>query len=139
MTINLITEVILPRKANVKQKNLLNSSLMNRREEILRRSYMPHLWINHSLIKPRYKSLVDHMGLEHWKVLSLPNWITKLSWDDQIDKVGEMIQRHQSETGGFDDMFGDITDYIYCRSYDDSFLFSVEGELVIEDNENSEK
>lgn len=136
--INLKPRVIVTYKPIFKRSNLIKESLLNRREEIQRRSFIPHLWINHSLIKPRFKSLVDHMGLEQWKGLSLPNWITKMSWDDQVNKIREIIKSHQKETGGYDDMFGNITDYIYCRSYDENYLFSIEGELLIEDNENSE-
>jgi len=135
-TINLIPKVLVPHKPELERNKLLKNSLLNRREEIQRRSFIPHLWINHSLIKPHYKSLVDHMGLENWKVLSLPNLINKMSWDDQVIKIREIIKRHQKETGGYDDMFGNITDYIYCRSYDESYLFSIDGELLIEDKEN---
>lgn len=110
---------------------------LQRREEYERNTFRPHLWINHTFSKPKDRSLVDYVGLEQWKVIDLPKDINKLGLDHQVETIHRIIVNHQRETGGYDDMFGRITDYIFCRSYDESYLFSVKGELVSSDDERS--
>jgi len=109
---------------------------LRRREEYGRRTFRPYLWINHVFSKPKDKALVDHLGLEHWKIIDLPEDINETGLDDQVERIRRIIVDHQHETGGYDEMFGRITDYVYCRSWDESHLFSVNGELVSSDNEN---
>ena len=107
---------------------------LRQREEYAKRTFRPYLWINHIFSKPKDKALVDHIGLEHWKMIELPKDINETGFDDQVERIRRIILDHQRETGGFDDMFGRITDYIFCRRYDESYLFTVKGEL-----ESSEK
>jgi hypothetical protein len=107
---------------------------LKRREEYERKTFRPYLWINHTFSKPKDKALVDHIGLEHWKMIDLPKDINETGLDDQVERIHRIIIDHQRETGGYDDMFGRITDYIFCRSYDESYLFTVKGELVSSDN-----
>ena len=109
---------------------------LRRREEYGRRTFRPYLWINHIFSTPKDKPLVDHVGLEHWKLIDLTKDANELSFDDQAKAIRRIIIIHQSETGGSDDMFGRITDYVYCRSWDESHLFNVEGELVSPGNVN---
>jgi hypothetical protein len=109
---------------------------LRRREEYLRRTFRPYLWINHIFSKPKDKALVDHVGLEHWKLIDLPEDINEMGPDDQIERIQRIVVDYQRESGGYDDMFGRITDYIFCRTYDESYLFTVKGELVYSDNEN---
>lgn len=112
---------------------------LQRREEYERNTFRPYLWINHTFSKPKDRSLVDYVGLEQWKVIDLPKDIIKMGLDDQVETIHRIIIDHQRETGGYDDMFGRITDYIFCRSYDESYLISAEGELVSSDNENGKR
>jgi hypothetical protein len=112
---------------------------LQRREEYERNTFRPYLWINHTFSKPKDRFLVDYVGLEQWKVIDLPKDIIKMGLDDQVETIHRIIIDHQRETGGYDDMFGRITDYIFCRSYDESYLISMEGELVSSDNENGKR
>jgi hypothetical protein len=82
--------------------------------------------------------VVDHVGLEYWKMIDLPKDINKLSLDEQLERIHRIIIDHQRETGAYDDMFGRITGYVFCRSYDESYLFTVKGELASADNEHSD-
>ena len=109
---------------------------LRRREEYGRRTFRPYLWINHIFSTPKDKALVDHVGLEQWKMIDLPIDIDETGLDDLVEKIQRIIVDHQHETGGYDEMFGRITDYIFCRSYDESFLFTVNGELVCSDKES---
>lgn len=108
-----------------------------KREEYLRKTFRPYLWVNHVYSKPKDRVLVDHIGLEHWKVIDLSKHTSELAFDDQVKVISRMINDHQAETGGVDEMFGRITEYVYCRGWDESHLFDVKGELVLEDNENN--
>lgn len=112
---------------------------LRRREEYARRTFRPYLWINHIYSQPKDRAAVDHMGLEHWKIIDLPKDINELSLDGQVERIHRIIIDHQRETGGYDDMFGRITDYIFCKSYDESYLFTVKGELASSDNEHSKR
>lgn len=112
---------------------------LRRREEYGRRTFRPYLWIDHIFSTPKDKALVDHVGLEQWKMIDLPVDIDEAGLDDLIERIQRIIVDHQHETGGYDDMFGRITDYIFCRSYDESYLFTVKGELVCSDNEHGNK
>ncbi|MGB7291885.1 MAG: hypothetical protein WBD99_06925 [Thermodesulfobacteriota bacterium] len=111
-----------------------NEVSRRRREEYLRKTFRPYLWINHIYSRPKNRALVDHIGLEHWKMIDLPKDINETGLDDQVERIHRIIIDHQRETSGYDDMFGRITDYIFCRSYDESYLFTVKGELVSSDN-----
>jgi hypothetical protein len=112
---------------------------LRRREEYARRTFRPYLWINHISSKPKDKALVDHIGLEHWKMIDLPKDINEAGLNDQVERIHRIIIDHQRESSGYDDMFGRITDYIFCRSYDESYLFTVKGELVSSDNEHGNR
>lgn len=112
---------------------------LRRREEYARRTFRPYLWINHIYSQPKDRAAVDHMGLEHWKIIDLPKDINELSLDGQVERIHRIIIDHQRETGGYDDMFGRITDYIFCKSYDESYFFTVKGELASSDNEHSKR
>lgn len=112
---------------------------LRRREEYARRTFRPYLWINHLFSKPKDKALVDHIGLEHWKMIDLPKDIIEAGLNDQVERIHRIIIDHQRESGGYDDMFGRIIDYIFCRSYDESYLFTVKGELVPSDNEHGNR
>jgi hypothetical protein len=111
---------------------------LRRREEYARRTFRPYLWINHIYSQPKHRAVVDHVGLEYWKMIDLPKDINKLSLDEQLERIHRIIIDHQRETGAYDDMFGRITGYVFCRSYDESYLFTVKGELASADNEHSD-
>jgi hypothetical protein len=128
----LVTEALEETAREVEKQKEIS---LKRREEYARRTFRPYLWINHIFSKPKDKALVDHIGLEHWKMIDLPKDINEAGLDDQVERIHRIIIDHQRESGGYDDMFGRITDYIFCRGYDESYLFTVKGELVSSDNE----
>ncbi|MFQ5788052.1 MAG: hypothetical protein ACE5H1_08730, partial [Thermodesulfobacteriota bacterium] len=77
-TLNLLPSVIDEAlDATNKKLEKQRQTALKRREEYERKYFRPHIWINHSISKPRDKYLVDHMGLEHWKVLNLPQRISE--------------------------------------------------------------
>ncbi|MDA2918320.1 hypothetical protein MYX76_02295 [Desulfobacterota bacterium AH_259_B03_O07] len=136
-TLNLLPKVVDDAlDATAKKLEKQRRIALARRQEFERKYFRPHIWINHIYSKPRDTHLVDHMGLEHWKVLNLPRRINESSWDDQIKIVRNTISKHMEEAGGYDDMFGRIRSFIYCKGYDESYLFTIEGELIVVDDEN---
>jgi hypothetical protein len=54
--------------------------------------------------------------------------IKEFEWDEQVRLVQERIRRHQEEEGAYDRIFGKVEGYTYRQTYDDSFLFSKDGE-----------
>jgi len=135
-TLNLLPKVVDDAlDATAKKLEKQRQIALRRREEYERKYFRSHIWINHIYSKPRDKCLVDHMGLEHWKVLNLPERIGELSWEHQVRIVRKAIRRHMEENGGYDDMFGRIRSFIYCKGYDESYLFTIEGNLIVEDFE----
>ena len=55
------------------------------REEYERKTFRPHIWIMHELENPPLGSIciVAFTGIEHWKVITLPEDIASLRWSEQ--------------------------------------------------------
>jgi len=53
-----------------------------------------------------------------------------MDWKLQGSLVKKRILQHQKGINGDDAIFGRVKGYTYCQTYDDSFLFSVNGKLV---------
>jgi len=103
-----------------------------RREEYERKHFKPHLWIEHERKYPQGASFwyVVFIGIHHFKALPLPENINDMDWELQESLVKERILQHQKDCNSDDAIFGRVTGYTYCQTYDDSFLFSVDGKLV---------
>jgi hypothetical protein len=101
-----------------------------RQEEYERRTFKPHLWIEHELSRPKSITMVLFTGIDNYKVVNLPDIIDKLDWEYQVRVVEETIRQHQQNKGIEDCMFGKVTGYIYRQTYDDSHLFSKYGKLL---------
>lgn len=101
-----------------------------RQEEYERRTFKPHLWIEHELSRPKSITMVLFTGVDNYKVVNLPNIIVKLDWKYQVRVVEDTIRRHQQNKGTEDCMFGKVTGYVYRQTYDDSHLFSKDGVLL---------
>lgn len=101
-----------------------------RGEEYERRTFKPHLWIEHELSRPRSVAMVALSGIDTFKLVMLPEGINQLSWNEQKRVVRWAIQRHQRNKGIEDSMFGKVTSYVYHQTYDNSHLFSKDGKLL---------
>jgi hypothetical protein len=117
-------------EATVQQKAVELELARKRREENERGTFRPHIWIEHELSRPRSITIVAFTGVENYKVVRLPENTNKLSWDEQKRIVRWTIRQHQDDKGTVDPMFGSVTGYIYRQTYDDSHLFSRDGELL---------
>jgi hypothetical protein len=126
-------------EATARQKQEEFELARKHQEEYERRTFRPHLWIEHELEKPKSITAVVFIGVDNFKVVSLPEDINQLSWDEQKRVVKWAIQRHQRNKGTVDPMFGSVTGYLYRQTYDDSHLFSRDGELLKENYEKFEK
>jgi len=102
------------------------------REEHERKTFRPHIWVKHELKNPPLGSIciVAFIGIEHWKVITLPDDIAGLEWSEQFNTVREEIREHQSQEDVDRSMFGKVTGYLYRKTYDDSFLLSSDGTLL---------
>jgi hypothetical protein len=101
-------------------------------EEYERRTFKPHLWIEHERKGPPVGTIciVAFVGIENFKVLNLPKNINELEWDEQVRLVQDRIGLHQKEEEIHDHIFGRVEGYLYRQCYDDSFLFSRNGEVL---------
>ena len=104
---------------------------IKRQEEYERKHFKPHLWIEHERKYPEGASFwyVVFIGIHHFKALPLPENINEMDWETQQSIVKERILEHHKYCSD-DAIFGRVTGYTYCQTYDDSYLFSVDGMLV---------
>jgi len=101
------------------------------RESYERRMFRPHIWVKHELEYPPVSiCIVAFIGIEHWKVINLPEDIAGLRWSEQFKTIREKIIEHQSQEYVDKSMFGKVIGYIYRKTYDKSFLFSANGNLL---------
>lgn len=103
-----------------------------RTEEYERKSFVPHIWIENELEFPSGAKFwyVAFLGIDKFKVLPLPENINDMDWELQESLVKKRILQHQKGINGDDAIFGRVKGYTYCQTYNDSFLFSVDGKLV---------
>ena len=101
-----------------------------RQEEYERRTFKPHLWIEHEREYPPPGTIwiVALSGLLSYKFRDLHENINEFEWDERVRLVQERIRRHQEEEGTYNRIFGKVDGYTYRQTYDDSFLFSKDGE-----------
>ena len=103
-----------------------------RTEEYERKSFVPHIWIENELEYPSGAKFwyVAFLGIDKFKVLPLPENINDMDWELQESLVKERILQHQKDCNSNDVIFGRVTGYTYCQTYDNSFLFSIDGKLA---------
>ena len=101
------------------------------REEYERKSFVPHIWTEYEIKYPTGAAFwyIALIGLDKFKVLSLPEDINEMDWDEQQAIVKERILEHHKHCSD-DAIFGRVKGYTYCQTYDDSFLLSVDGKRV---------
>jgi len=102
------------------------------RESYERRMFQPHLWIKHEREYPPVGSIciVGFLGIENWKVITLPEDISGLQWSEQLKALREKIREHQSQEYVDTSIFRKVIGYIYRKTYDKSFLFSTNGNFL---------
>lgn len=117
-------------EATARQKEEELELARRRQEEYERRTFKPHLWIEHELSRPKSITMVLFTGVDNYKVVNLPDIIDKLEWEYQVRVVEDTIRQHKQNKGTEDFMFGKVTGYVYRQTYDDSHLFSKNGKLL---------
>jgi len=112
-----------------------------RTEEYERKSFVPHIWIENELEYPSGAKFwyVAFLGIDKFKVLPLPENINDMDWELQESLVKERILQHQKDCNSNDAIFGRVTGYTYRQTYDDSFLFSIDGKLLQRRTEKLDK
>jgi len=102
------------------------------RDDHERKTFRPHLWVIHEREDPPVGSIsiVAFIGIDHWKVITLPDDIASLRWSDQCCTIRKEIREHQSQEYVDRSMFGKVTGYLYRKTYEDSFLFNTEGIFI---------
>jgi len=95
------------------------------------RNFQPHLWIIHELKKPPLGCIciVGLLGLENWKSIPLPADISNRLWSEQFKVVRDKIMGHQLQENVDRNIFGKVMGYLYRKTYNENFLFAVDGYL----------
>ena len=103
-----------------------------RREEQDRFSFRPHIWICHEFEKPPLGSIciVGLIGIEHWKIIQLPDDIERKPWSKQFKLVREKIRENQQSEDVGRGIFGKVFGYLYRKAYVKGFIFSPDGDLL---------
>lgn len=101
-----------------------------RREEYERKNFRPYIYIKSSESRPEGLAIVAFVGVGAFKHISCPEKISGWAIEEQISKVREIITRHYRDEDGKCSQFGDITGYIYRKTYDDNIEFSIDGEVL---------
>ncbi|MGE5446350.1 MAG: hypothetical protein ACM3SR_17445 [Ignavibacteriales bacterium] len=85
-----------------------------RLEEYERRTFKPHLWIEHERKGPPVGTIciIAFIGIENYKVLNLSKNINELEWGEQVGLVQDRIRLHQKEESTQDDIFEKVEGYI---------------------------
>jgi len=102
------------------------------RENYERKTFRPHICVKHELENPPIGSIsiVAFIGIEHWKAKTLPEDIANLRWSEQCCIIRKKIREHQSQECVNTNIFGKVTGYLYRKTYNDSYLFNIDGTLL---------
>ena len=101
-----------------------------RREEYERKNFRPYIYIKSSESRPEGLAIVAFAGVGAYKHISCPEKIQGWPIEEQISKVREIIARHYRDKNGKCHHFGNITGYIYRKTYDDNIELSIDGEVI---------
>ena len=104
--------------------------LQAEREECERKHFYPHIWIVHEQTRPNSITIVGLTGIHNWKEIKLPKNINQKEWSVQEEIVRKNIKESKPKLIYHGSMFGKVTEYIYRQTYEDSILFSAEGEVI---------
>lgn len=96
----------------------------------LRQEFRPHIQVKHQHAVPSPIFAVAISGTAHWKIVSLPENITDLPQDQQIETVRLAIVAHYTANSTASTPFGQITGYYYRQTYDRSIEFSTTGRVI---------
>ena len=107
-----------------------SGEIKHKQEKYEKFHFKPHIYIKHSESRPSSITIVCFAGINYFKHIELPSNIHMLSDEKQIEIVSKIINKHYQSQGGKIQMFGQITGYIYRKTYDDSIEFSVTGEVL---------
>lgn len=104
--------------------------IRQQREAYERNRFKPHIYVQHSLSRPRSITIVGCLGVGRFKFISVPLEIIALPLQQQIEPISALIKQHYREKEGKCPMFGEIIGYIYRHSFDEGMGFSAQGELI---------
>ncbi len=69
-------------------------------------------------------------GMSRWKTIKLPEKIASWPEEQQLEIIRQKIKDHYLRQDEVVPFFGRITGYRYCKTYDSSYLFTTDGELI---------
>ena len=96
----------------------------------MNQDFRPYLWVIAEQEPGRPISAVAIFGLDHFRYVFLPERITVLPEERQIEVIGEVAREHYRSNNGRIPCFGRISGYVYYPSCDIGWTLTPEGEVV---------
>lgn len=92
--------------------------------------FKPILFVQteHGSSQPREFSMLN--GTKKWMMITLPDGIADYPEEEQLAIVRTAIQKHYKDQEGVVPSCGKITAYHYCKTYETSYLFNIDGERI---------
>jgi len=95
-----------------------------------KQEFRPHLWIETSTERPTPIMGVALFGVNVFRRLEIASGILRLPVDELTQAVGQLCHRHNANKGGSAGPFGDITGYLFRKTWLETWRFSITGVLV---------
>ena len=104
--------------------------LWKERTEYERSVFKPHLWTLNKHKRPTQITMCAIAGGSQVKAIYLPETIVDQDWEEQKKLVKEQIENLDHAKCKSTWFFGQITGYVYRKTYNDNFLFDLNGNFV---------
>ena len=92
--------------------------------------FRPYLWVitEHKIGRPIFAVAI--FTEDYFKLVPLPARITHLSPHLELKTIGYLVRRHCKRHNGSISCFGKILSYTYCRTLDEKWSLTADGELI---------
>jgi len=103
-------------------------------EKMERDSFKPYIYKKTRQTRPSSITMFAFTGgvMQH-KAFYIPeNIIRESRSDEEFQEIGNLVREHFHDSDGIAPFFGEITSYLYCPAYDESYEFSTDGVLLSE-------
>jgi len=100
-------------------------------EQLQRAHFKPYIYLKTEQTRPSSITMFALTGgtMKH-KAFYVPENLWLASEDNSFSLIGELIREHFNDSDGIVAFFGKISGYLYCPTYDDSYDFSINGDLL---------
>lgn len=126
----IIDDYIKTKESINKEQNLLEQISWLKQQIKLRDEFKPYIYIITEHHKPESLSIASLIGNKTKYIKNLPENISDLSKDNQLEIIKDIITEHYDNSKCICLLYGNITGYIFYRSFNEKNHFSIKGEPV---------